>query len=134
MIDKLWAWFNAQGFSGSVSFKNPEAPDFVNKRIFTCKGNTPDDDIFIHEAIYEMDPDYKVVAVIKQVGGKPAEEWALDKFPKGFLEISFEGDSDDIQERLDEGILNGLAHNKVLKVRESGDIVVFGYKPEDLTL
>ena len=132
MIDKLWARFNAQGFSGSVSYKDPLAPDFVNKRLFTCKSNTPDDDIFIHEAIYEMDPDYKVVAVIKQVNGKPAEEWAMDTFPKGFLVISFEGSPDDIQDRLEEGILEGLAHNKVLQVQESGAIVKFGYSESDI--
>ena len=132
MIDKLWAWFTAQGYSGSVSFKNPDAPDFVNKRVFTCKANTPDDDIFIHEAIYEMDPDYRTIIVIKQVNGKPAEEWAQEQFPGGILEVSFEGDADDVQERLDDAILQGLAHTKVLKVRESGAIVQFGYKLEDL--
>ena len=79
-----------------------------------------------------MDPDYNVVAVIKQAGDKPAREWAEDALSNGYDEISFEGTPEEIQERLDEAILGGLAHRKVLMVRESGAIVKFGYKPEDL--
>lgn len=100
--------------------------------MFTSKANTPDDDIFIHEAIYEMDPDYTVVAVIKQIGDKPAREWATETLAGDIDEISFEGSPEDIQERLDKAILEGLAHRKILMVRESGAIVKFGYKFEDL--
>ena len=73
-----------------------------------------------------------VVAVIKQAGDKAARDWANEAFPDGIEEISFEGRPEDIQERLDAAILGGLAHRKVLMVRESGAVVKFGYKPEDL--
>ncbi len=132
MIDKVWAWFTSQGYEGSVSVRNPDSGESDASGTFTSKGNTPDDDIFIHEAIYEMDPDYNVVAVIKQAGDKPAREWAEDALSNGYDEISFEGTPEEIQERLDEAILGGLAHRKVLMVRESGAIVKFGYKLEDL--
>ena len=132
MIDKIWSWFIAQGFEGSVSVKGAAPTPFGLPRLFTCKANTPDDDTFIHEAIYEMDPDYTAVAVIKQAGNKAARDWAEEVFPDGIEEISFEGNPEDIQERLDEAILEGLAHRKVLMVRESGAVVKFGYKPEDI--
>ncbi len=131
MIDKVWAWFTSQSYKGSVSVRNPSSDDSNASGVFTSKANTPDDDIFIHEAIYEMDPDYSVVAVIKQVGDKPAREWAKEAFPD-CDEISFDGNPEIIQARLDEAILGGLAHKKFLMVRESGVIVKFGYKPEDL--
>ena len=63
---------------------------------------------------------------------KAARDWANAAFPDGIEEISFEGRPEDIQERLDAAILGGLAHRKVLMVRESGAVVKFGYKPEDL--
>ena len=132
MIDKVWAWFTSQGYEGSVSARNPDSGEFDASGTFTSKGNTPDDDIFIHEAIYEMDSDYSVVAVIKQAGSTPARKWAEDAFPNGYDEISFEGTPEEIQERLDEAILGGLAHRKVLMIRESGAVVMFGYKFEDL--
>ena len=132
MIDKVWAWFTSQSYKGSVSVRNPSSDDSNASGVFTSKANTPDDDIFIHEAIYEMDPDYSVVAVIKQVGDKPARDWANEAFPDGYDEISFDGSSENIQARLDEAILGGLAHKKVLMVRESGAIVKFGYSDKDL--
>ena len=119
MIDKVWAWFTSQCYKGSVSVRTPSSGESNASGIFTSKANTPDDDIFIHEAIYDMDPDYSVVAVIKQVGDDCDE-------------ISFDGSPEKIQARLDEAILSGLAHKKILMVRESGAIVKFGYKPEDL--
>ena len=132
MIDNVWTWFTDLGYKGSVSVRNPDSGNSNASGIFTSKANTPDDDIFIHEALYEMDPDYTVVAVIKQAGDKAARDWANAAFPDGIEEISFEGRPEDIQERLDAAILGGLAHRKVLMVRESGAVVKFGYKPEDL--
>ena len=112
MIDKVWSWFTSQGFKGSVSVRNTDFREISASGMFSSKANTPDDDSFIHEAIYEMDPDYRVVAIIKQAGTKSAE--------------------DCIQTNLDNAILEGLAHRKALIVRESGAVVKFGYKPEDL--
>ncbi|MBR4786034.1 MAG: hypothetical protein IK012_12410 [Fibrobacter sp.] len=132
MIDNVWTWFMNLGYKGSVSERNPDSGDSGAAGMFTSKANTPDDDIFIHEAIYEMDPDYTVVAVIKQIGDKPAREWATETLAGDIDEISFEGSPEDIQERLDKAILEGLAHRKILMVRESGAIVKFGYKFEDL--
>ena len=65
-------------------------------------------------------------------GNKAARDWAEEVFPNGIEEISFEGSPEDIQDRLDEAILEGLAHRKVLMVRESGAVVKFGYKLEDI--
>lgn len=132
MIDNVWTWFTDLGYKGSVSVRNPDSGNSNASGMFTSKANTPDDDIFIHEALYQMDPDYTVVAVIKQASGKAARDWANEAFPDGIEEISFEGRPEDIQERLDAAILGGLAHRKVLMVRESGAVVKFGYKPEDL--
>jgi hypothetical protein len=132
MIDKVWAWFTSQGYKGSVYVRNQDSGASGTSHIFTSKGNTPDDDIFIHEAIYEMDPDYRVVAIIKQVGATSAETWAQETYPEGVIEVSFAGDAENIQRNLDNAIIEGLAHKKVLKNRESGAIVKFGYKFEDL--
>lgn len=132
MIDKVWSWFTSQGFEGSVSVRNTDFREISASGMFCSKANTPDDDSFIHEAIYEMDPDYRVVAIIKQAGTKSAEDWAKDAFPDGIHEVSFAGSADDIQTNLDNAILEGLAHRKALIVRESGAVVKFGYKPEDL--
>lgn len=132
MIDNVWTWFTDLGYKGSVSVRNPDSGNSNASGMFTSKANTPDDDIFIHEALYEMDPDYTIVAVIKQAGNKAARDWAEEVFPNGIEEISFEGSPEDIQDRLDEAILEGLAHRKVLMVRESGAVVKFGYKLEDI--
>ena len=70
--------------------------------------------------------------IIKQVGAKSGEDWAVDAFPDGIHEVSFAGSADDIQNNLDNAILEGLAHRKALIVRESGAVVKFGYKFEDL--
>jgi len=130
MIDKVWTWFNSLEYKGSVSVCDPNALRISTTPAFTSKANTPDDDLFIHKAIYDMDPDYRVVAVIKEAKGKPASE-LLGK-DKEIIEVSFEGSAETVQQNLDNAILDGLAHDKILKVRESGAIVKFGYKVEDL--
>ena len=132
MIDKVWMWFNAQGFKGSVSVYDPKALRLSTSPAFTCKANTPDDDSFIYEEIFEIDPDYRVAVIIKEVKGIPAAEWLRDKQDESIPEISFDGSPDEIQERLDDAILDGLAHKKILRIRESGAIVKFGYTLEDL--
>ena len=53
MINKLWDWFNAQGYKGSVSVCDPKALRLSTQPAFTCKANTPDDDAFIYEEIFE---------------------------------------------------------------------------------
>ena len=132
MIDKGWSWFTSQGFKGSVSVKNTDFKEISASGMFASKANTPDDDTFIHMALYEMDPDYRTVAIIKQAGTKSAEAWAEEAFPDGIIEVSFAGSAEDIQKNLDNAILEGLAHRKVLIVRESGDVVKFGYSEADL--
>ena len=119
MINKVWEWFNAQGYKGSVSFCDPKALRLSTEPAFTCKANTPDDDTFIYEQIFEIDPDYRVAAIIKEAAGIPAREWLPDGAQEP-AEISFDA------------ILEGLAHKKILRIRESGAIVKFGYKIEDL--
>jgi hypothetical protein len=115
---------------GSVSVCDPKALRLTTQPAFTCKANTPDDDSFIYEEIFEIDPDYRVAAIIKEAKGIPASQWLSDD--ESIPEISFEGDSDEIQDRLDAAILAGLAHKKMLRIRESGAIVKFGYTLEDL--
>ena len=131
MINKVWEWFNAQGYKGSVSVCDPKALRLSTQPAFTCKANTPDDDTFIYEQIFEIDPDYRVAAIIKEAAGIPAREWQPDGAQEP-AEISFEGTPDQIQGRIDDAILEGLAHKKILRIRESGAIVKFGYKIEDL--
>ena len=120
MIDKVWAWFTSQGYEGSVSARNPDSGESFASGTFTSKGNTPDDDIFIHEAIYEMDPDYVAVCIIRSgfTGDKDSlptidvEGWQSDK------ELAFES--------LDKAILEGLAHKKAFVIKGSGAVVKFG--------
>lgn len=131
MINKLWDWFSAQGYKGSVSVCDPNALRLSTQPPFTCKANTPDDDTFIYEEIFEIDPDYRVAAIIKEAKGIPASEWLPDGAQEP-VEISFEGTSDEIQGRLDDAIIGGLAHKKMLRIHESGAIVKFGYTLEDL--
>ena len=130
MIEKVWAWFDAQGYKGSISVCDPNALRLSSEPAFTCKANTPDDDIFIHEAIYEMDPDYRVVAIIKEVKGVSSRDVLIDN--KTLIEVSFEGSPETVQQNLDKAILEGLAHAKILRIRESGAIVKFGYTLDDL--
>ena len=59
MIDNVWTWFTDLGYKGSVSVRNPDSGNSNASGMFTSKANTPDDDIFIHEALYEMDPDHQ---------------------------------------------------------------------------
>ena len=88
-INKVWEWFNAQGYNGSISVCDPKALRLSTEPAFTCKANTPDDDTFIYEQIFEIDPDYRVAAIIKEAAGIPAREWLPDGAQEP-AEISFE--------------------------------------------
>lgn len=129
MLEDLWNRFKGAGYTGSISSRSLSGMEGIH---FTEKSDSGEDDSFIHEAIYGMDPDYRAVAIIKQAGTKSAEDWAKETFPDGIIDVSFAGSTEDIQNNLDKAILEGLAHKKVLVVHESRAVVKFAYKPEDL--
>lgn len=121
MIDKIWTWFASHGLVGSVSVKKPDAENGFSPSLFTTKSNVPDDHSDIHQAIYDMDPDYSFVIVASNA-----------EAPQNTLEVSFVGSQAEIQQRLDDAILEGLGHQKCLKIKETGAVVRFGYSVEDL--
>jgi hypothetical protein len=123
MLDELWNRFKGSGYSGSVSTRSGADLD---KPRFTEKSDSGEDDSFIHEAIYEMDPDYVAVCIIRSgfTGDKDslptidAEGWQSDK------ELA--------SESLDKAILEGLAHKKAFVIKGSGAVVKFGYEGDTI--
>lgn len=117
MIDELWEQFRKANYSGSVSVRKQGEEDQV---LFAEKSSSPEDDSMIHEAIYGLDPDYTKVCVI--TAGFEGDKSALPV-------VSFAGNA---AEALDQAVLEGLAHRKALIVKESGAIVKFGYKDDEI--
>jgi len=117
MIDELWKQFQNAKYSGSVSVRKQGEDDQV---LFAEKSSSPEDDSMIHESIYNMDPDYTKVCVI--TAGFEGNKSDLPV-------VSFASDA---SEALDQAILEGLAHKKALVVKETGAVVKFGYKDDEI--
>lgn len=108
MINDFWIRFKNAGFSGSIAIKGSP-----------IKSDSDENDSDIYEAVFELDPDYTQACIIK--GGLKG---ALDDI----LTISLE----DLAANLDNAILDGLGHKKAFVVKETGALVRFGYKNDDI--
>ena len=123
MLDELWNRFKDAGYSGSVSAKSHSDMD---KPRFTEKSDSGEDDSFIHEAIYEMDPDYMAVCVIRS--GFTGDTGSL---PVVGIE-GWQSDKGRAAEALDNAILEGLGHKKAFVIKGSGAVVKFGYEGDTI--
>ena len=110
----IWIKFKKDGYCGSVSVRHKS-----ENRIDTDPGYN---DKHIHEAILEMDPEYTYVKVIHE-GYKGSQD--IPTIGLGF-------DAAQNQDTLDNAILEGLAHLRIFREANTGAIVQFGYKLEDI--
>ena len=116
MLDDIWNRFKKLGLSGSVSIRNSaEIGNF-----FTTKSDTSTDVSEIVKCVFDIDPDYTVVAIVTN----PPSTSSFDS-------ISL-CDEISIHEQLDKCIAEGLAHRKRFVIKESGFEVRFGYRIEDI--
>ena len=123
MLDELWNRFKESGYSGSVSTRSGADLD---KPLFTEKSDSGEDDSFIHEAIYEMDPDYVAVCIIRS--GFTGDR---DSLPT--IDVNgWQSDKEHASKTLDNAILEGLAHKKAFSIKGSGAVVKFGYEGDTL--
>lgn len=123
MLDELWNRFKGSGYSGSVSAKSHSDMD---KPRFTEKSDSGEDDSFIHEAIYEMDPDYVAACIIRN-------GFAGDKDSLPVIDVEgWQSDKELASESLDKAILEGLAHKKAFVIKGSGAVVKFGYEGDTI--
>lgn len=100
-----------KGYVGSFSVKTGEEKD---KPIILFSGN--DSEKKLHIAIYEMDPEYKCVAILQKGYSKNIEE----------LPVISEA------ENLDDAILfKGIGHTKAFVLKESNAVVVYSYSLEE---
>ncbi|MCQ2061519.1 MAG: hypothetical protein MJY47_08035 [Fibrobacter sp.] len=106
MIDELKQQMEAKGWKGHVYTRVENMAD-LPKAI---------------QAVFEIDEDYQYVVSIDNGFKAPAD----------IPEISFAGSDTEIQTNLDEAIMEGLAHSKMLKEKETGAIIRFGYTSHDI--
>ena len=123
MLDELWNRFKGTDYSGSVSVKSESGDGQIH---FALKSDSSDDDSFIHEAIYEMDPDYMAVCVIRS--GFTGDTGSL---PVVGIE-GWQSDKGRAAEALDNAILEGLGHKKAFVIKGSGAVVKFGYEGDTI--
>ena len=115
MLEQIWSKFKDSGFCGSVSVRDESGigsksdPDYKDK--------------FIHDAVFLMDPEYKYVKVIHE-GFKGSLE--------NMISVTFGDDTDDNREALDLAVFDGLAHLRIFREANTGAIVQFGYKLEEV--
>lgn len=110
MLEQLWEQFKGAGYSGSISIR--ESGHIV------IKSDSEKEYRNIHEAIYQLDPEYKFVKVI-QKGFPPTKE---------MLCISLGMDPIQNRDLLENALMEGLGHQKIFKEANSGAIVQFGYE------
>ena len=92
---------------------------------FTEKSDSGEDDSFIHEAVYGMDPDYTAACIIRT-------GFTGDKGSLPVIDVDGWQDAAKAAEALDSAILNGLGHTKSFVIKGSGAVVRFGYAGDDL--
>lgn len=106
MIDELKQQMEAKGWKGKV-YTRVENMASLPKAI---------------QAVFEMDDEYQYAVAIFEGFEVPADTPV----------ISFAGDAAAIQTALDNAIMDGLAHSKMLKEKETGAIIRFGYTSHDI--
>lgn len=118
MIDKLWDRFNKLHYLGSVA-------TLTNK--LNIIGVHSETEQQIYKAISKLDPDYTQACIIKRTA------LANSTLSQPISTIKVEGlSTEEILEKLEECVLDGLAHYKAFIIEESGDLVKFGYEHDDL--
>lgn len=121
MLDELWTCFKERGYYGSVSVRNTSGSSkqstFLLKSDPAKNADESATDFAIFAAIYDMDPEYTAVCIVKK-----GYKGSFDGFPV----ISCPRDK--ITDALDNAILEGLGHKKAFFFRETGAVVLFGYK------
>lgn len=110
-----WLKFKKDGFCGSLSIRTSSKIEFNSDPGYSDK--------HIHEAIFEMDPEYTYVKVIHE-GFKGAL--------KSVASIALGSDAAQNQDTLDNAILEGLAHQRIFREARTGAIVQFGYNLEEV--
>ena len=109
MLGQIWIKFKDNGFSGSVSVRDSSGTFFNSDPGYN--------DRHIHDAILEMDEEYKYVKVIHEgYNGK-----------QDIPSIALVTDAEANHEILDNAILDGLAHRRLFREARTGAIVQFGY-------
>ena len=122
MLEDLWNRFKSAGYTGSISSRSLSGMEGVH---FTEKSDSGEDDSFIHEAVYGMDPDYTAVCIIRT-------GFNGDKGSLPVIDVDGWQDAAKAAEALDSAILNGLGHTKSFVITGSGAVVRFGYAGDDL--
>ena len=123
MLEDLWNRFKGAGYTGSISSRSLSGMEGIH---FTEKSDSGEDDSFIHEAIYGMDPDYVAACIIRS--GFTGDRESL---PTIDVE-GWQSDKEHASESLDKAILEGLAHKKAFVIKGSGAVVKFGYEDDTI--
>jgi len=122
MLEDLWNRFKSAGYTGSISSRSLSGMEGIH---FTEKSDSGEDDSFIHEAVYGIDPDYTAVCIIRT-------GFTGDKGSLPVIDVDDWKDATKAAEALDSAILNGLGHTKSFVIKGSGAVVRFGYAGDDL--
>ena len=112
MLDELWNRFKEAGYSGSISSR------------FAIKSDSEEDDRIIHEAVYDIDPDYVSVCVIKN--------YSKDSHDLPVLEPESFSSKESAIKALENAVLEGLGHKKAFVIKGTGTVVRFGYEGDSL--
>jgi hypothetical protein len=109
MLGQIWLKFKKDGFCGSVSVKTPSG--------IAINSDLNYEDKPIHEAVHDMDGEYKYVKVFHE--GYTG--------PQDIPTVILGDDPATNKEVLDNAILDGLAHQRIFREANTGAVVQFGY-------
>lgn len=123
MLEDLWNRFKAAGYTGSISSRSLSGMEGIH---FSEKSDSDEDDSFIHEAVYGMDPDFVAVCIIRS--GFAGDKGSLPVIDVG----GWQSDKACASDALDNAVLNGLGHTKSFVIKGSGAVVRFGYSGDEL--
>ena len=115
LCGQKWLKFKKDGYCGSLSIRTSSGIEFNSDPEF--------DDKHIHDAVLEMDPEYTYIKVIHE-----GFQGALDSITSIALGNDFQAN----QDALDNAILEGLAHQHIFREANTGAIVQFGYKLDEV--
>ncbi len=110
MLKLLWEHFKAKGYIGSVSTR------LFGKTIIKADFNIEYRNI--HDAIYNLDPEYKFVFIIQEGFA------AIGEIPS----INLSADPIKNRDNLENALMEGLGHKRIFREATTGVIVQFGYK------